>query len=153
MYAILRPPCHGTTAECCSHQFGFPFHFRWEEKVPDAQSGLESAWLLHEIGRCYLELGELEKSREYGEKSLGVAQGIDDNSWILNARVLIAQSEVKQKDYQVNLTFTRNLNGFLKNGNIVCAQVYESGGRGRGCFISKEDKASFSLPNSTFLDE
>lgn len=84
--------------------FRISFIFRWEEKVPYSQSGLESAWLLHEIGRCYLELGINQKGKEYGEKSLSVAKEIDDNNWMLNAHVLIAQSETKEKDFQVNVS-------------------------------------------------
>ncbi|KAL3855274.1 hypothetical protein ACJMK2_014490 [Sinanodonta woodiana] len=72
----------------------------WEEKLPMSKSPLESTWLYHEIGRCYLELANYNKARDYGEKSLAAARESDDQSWQLHANVLIAQSEVKLGDYQ-----------------------------------------------------
>ena len=42
----------------------------WEEKLPLASNDIEKAWLFHEIGRCYLELGNNEKACDYGNKSL-----------------------------------------------------------------------------------
>ncbi|XP_063041806.1 outer dynein arm-docking complex subunit 4 [Engraulis encrasicolus] len=67
----------------------------WEEKVPLVQDGLESAWLFHEIGRCYLELKQHEKAQEYGTQSLNAATNICDDKWQLNANVLIAQAELE----------------------------------------------------------
>ena len=65
----------------------------WENKLPMAKSALEKTWLYHEIGRCYLEMGEYETAEEYGEKSLAAAQEAKDEVWQLNATVLIAQSQ------------------------------------------------------------
>ena len=67
--------------------------FRWEEKGPLCQSDLESTWLFHEIGRCYLELEEYAKAKEYGDKSLASAQSSDDPIWRLNSTVLVGQTE------------------------------------------------------------
>lgn len=67
----------------------------WEKKLPLAQTDMEKAWLYHEIGRCELELGKYEVSKDYGKRSLKCAENIDDEVWQLNATVLIAQSEVK----------------------------------------------------------
>lgn len=67
----------------------------WEKKLPLAETDMEKAWLYHEIGRCQLELGEYEISKDYGKKSLNCAEAIDDEVWQLNATVLIAQSDVK----------------------------------------------------------
>ncbi|XP_060553247.1 outer dynein arm-docking complex subunit 4-like isoform X7 [Ruditapes philippinarum] len=72
----------------------------WKEKIPASKSPLESTWLYHEIGRCYLELGKYSDARDYGEKSLMAAREADDAGWQLHASVLIAQSEVKLGDYQ-----------------------------------------------------
>jgi len=58
-----------------------------------SKSSLESTWLYHEIGRCYLEMGASLDAKEYGEKSLSAAEDADDDLWELNARVLIAQSQ------------------------------------------------------------
>lgn len=67
----------------------------WEKKLPLAETDMERAWLYHEIGRCQLELCELDEAKDYGEKSLECAKAIDDEVWQLNATVLIAQSDVK----------------------------------------------------------
>ncbi len=70
----------------------------WEDKLPLASNDIEKAWLFHEIGRCYLELGNNDKACEYGNKSLNAAKEINDEIWQLNATVLIAQSEAKMGD-------------------------------------------------------
>lgn len=67
--------------------------FSWQEKIPLSKSALESTWLYHEIGRCYLELGKYSDARDYGEKSLQAAREADDPGWQLHASVLVAQSE------------------------------------------------------------
>ncbi|XP_072742141.1 outer dynein arm-docking complex subunit 4 [Ciconia boyciana] len=72
----------------------------WEEKIPMAKSSLEKTWLFHEIGRCYLELNKAEAAQNYGEKSLQSADEEGDVEWQLHATVLVAQAQVKLKDYQ-----------------------------------------------------
>ncbi|KFQ94550.1 Tetratricopeptide repeat protein 25, partial [Nipponia nippon] len=72
----------------------------WEEKVPMARSSLEKTWLFHEIGRCYLELNKAEAAQNYGQKSLQSAEEEGDVEWQLHATVLVAQAEVKLKDYR-----------------------------------------------------
>ena len=71
----------------------FYLFYSWLEKVPLSKLALESTWLFHEIGRCYLELGSSDKAKEYGEKSLSEAKKAEDDVWQLNATVLIAQAE------------------------------------------------------------
>ncbi|NXF83909.1 TTC25 protein, partial [Sclerurus mexicanus] len=72
----------------------------WEERIPMAKSSLEKAWLFHEIGRCYLELGEAETAQDCGQKSLESADEEGDVEWQLHATVLVAQAQVKLKDYR-----------------------------------------------------
>ncbi|KAM9255162.1 outer dynein arm-docking complex subunit 4 [Cariama cristata] len=72
----------------------------WEEKIPMAKSSLEKTWLFHEIGRCYLELNKAEAAQNYGQKSLQSADEEGDVEWQLHAAVLVAQAQVKLKDYQ-----------------------------------------------------
>ncbi|KAF7697885.1 outer dynein arm-docking complex subunit 4 [Silurus meridionalis] len=72
----------------------------WEEKIPLVQSGLEKAWLFHEIGHCYLELKHHIKARDYGMRSLSAANDIGDEKWLLNANVLVAQAELKLGNYR-----------------------------------------------------
>jgi hypothetical protein len=57
-----------------------------------SKSALESTWLYHEIGRCYLELNKFTEAREYGEKSNAEAETADDNTWKLNSCVLVGQA-------------------------------------------------------------
>ncbi|KAK1214599.1 TTC25 protein, partial [Pygoscelis papua] len=72
----------------------------WEEKIPMAKSSLEKTWLFHEIGRCYLELNEAGAAQNYGQKSLQSADEEGDAEWQLHATVLVAQAQVKLKDYR-----------------------------------------------------
>ncbi|XP_035611356.1 outer dynein arm-docking complex subunit 4 isoform X1 [Oncorhynchus keta] len=72
----------------------------WEEKIPLASGGLERTWLFHEIGRCYLELKRHTEARDYGVRSLAVADEIADEKWQLNACVLVAQSEMKLGNFK-----------------------------------------------------
>ncbi|KAK2496869.1 hypothetical protein MC885_015312, partial [Smutsia gigantea] len=72
----------------------------WEEKIPLAKSTLEKTWLFHEIGRCYLELGQAWQAQNYGEKSQQCAEEEGDIEWQLNASVLVAQAQVKLRDFE-----------------------------------------------------
>lgn len=60
-----------------------------------SKSPLESTWLYHEIGRCYLELGEFAEAKKYGEQSETAALEAEDQMWQLQASVLTAQAEGK----------------------------------------------------------
>ncbi|XP_074783062.1 outer dynein arm-docking complex subunit 4 [Athene noctua] len=71
----------------------------WEEKIPMAKSSPEKTWLFHEIGRCYLELDKAEAAQNYGQKSLQASDEEGDVEWQLRATVLVAQAQVKLKDY------------------------------------------------------
>ena len=53
-----------------------------------SKSALESTWLYHEIGRCYLEIGNYETAKSYGEKSKVAAEEAEDQMWQLQASVL-----------------------------------------------------------------
>ena len=57
----------------------------------------ESAWLFHDIGRCYFELSQWQEAKEYGEKSLTAARDAEDKMWQLNASIMIAQSEGERR--------------------------------------------------------
>ncbi|NXX13272.1 TTC25 protein, partial [Podargus strigoides] len=71
----------------------------WEEKIPMAKSSLEKTWLFHEIGQCYLELSKAEAAQNYGQKALQTAEEEGDVEWQLHTTVLVAQAQVKLKDY------------------------------------------------------
>ena len=93
----------------------------WERKVPLATSPLEKAWLYHEIGQCQFGLGtfaclsniarsshacvvfrsgDYERSKRYGERSYVEAVAANDPVWPLNAKVLIAHSQAKLRQYR-----------------------------------------------------
>ncbi|XP_045692703.1 outer dynein arm-docking complex subunit 4 [Phyllostomus hastatus] len=72
----------------------------WEEKIPLAKTALEKTWLFHEIGRCYLELDQAWQAQNYGEKSQQCAEEEGDIEWQLNASVLVAQAQVKLRDFE-----------------------------------------------------
>ncbi|XP_053550123.1 outer dynein arm-docking complex subunit 4 [Bombina bombina] len=76
----------------------------WEDKIPLVTSSLEKTWLFHEIGRCYLELDMTDEAKDYGEKSQQAAEDSEDTEWQLNASVLVAQAEVRLKDYRSAVT-------------------------------------------------
>merc|ERR1712066_248254 len=65
----------------------------WERKLPMSKTPLESTWLCHELGRCYLEQDQARTAKDYGERSLAAAQEVEDDMWQLHALVLISQSE------------------------------------------------------------
>lgn len=82
----------------------------WEKRVPMVQEEQEKAWLFHEIGRCYLELQRHTEARDYGSRSLSMADDIGDEKWQLNASVLVAQAEMKLGNHKASvLHFERAL--------------------------------------------
>ncbi|NXT04113.1 TTC25 protein, partial [Prunella fulvescens] len=96
----------------------------WEEKIPLAQSSLEKAWLFHEIGRCYLELDEAEVAQDYGQKSLESADEEGDVEWQLHATVLVAQAQVKLKDYRSAIL---NFERALEKAKLVPSEAAQNG--------------------------
>lgn len=71
----------------------------WSKKIPLVTDGEEKAWLFHELGRCYLELGGNEEARKFGVRSLTAADQISDEKWKIMAIVLISQAECKYNLY------------------------------------------------------
>jgi len=94
------------------------FYKVWEEKLPTSKSALESAWLYHEIGRCYLETGRFENAREYGEKSLESAGEANDDVWRLNASVLVAQSKGRYGGFRSSVSGNCSANAVEDTGII-----------------------------------
>lgn len=83
--------------EICSHwKWSLYFYYRsWLKRIPLLKTSEESAWLFHEIGRCYWEAGNYTEAKECGGKSLTAAEDSHDQFWQLNANMLIAQTEGK----------------------------------------------------------
>lgn len=94
----------------------------WEEKLHLSRSSLESTWLYHEIGRCYLELGDCEKAVHNGITSLEEATKANDEVWQLNASVLIAQAQVKEEDYAKAIVSFKKASVLAKRLNDQAAQ-------------------------------
>ncbi|CAH8456665.1 unnamed protein product [Heterobilharzia americana] len=69
----------------------------WEEKLEKCTDELDRVWLCYELGRCYLELQNPQKSSEYGMKAMGIASAMNDKPWQLNINVLIGQSNLQLK--------------------------------------------------------
>ncbi|XP_004434532.1 PREDICTED: tetratricopeptide repeat protein 25 [Ceratotherium simum simum] len=88
----------------------------WEEKIPLAKTTLEKTWLFHEIGRCYLELDQPWQAQNYGEKSQQCAEEEGDIEWQLNASVLVAQAQVKLRDFEAAVN---NFEKALERAKIV----------------------------------
>ncbi|XP_006156060.1 tetratricopeptide repeat protein 25 isoform X2 [Tupaia chinensis] len=88
----------------------------WEEKIPLAKTTLEKTWLFHEIGRCYLELDQAWEAQNYGEKSQQCAEEEGDLEWQLNASVLVAQAQVKLRDFE---SAVNNFEKALERAKIV----------------------------------
>ena len=84
-----------------------------------SKSPLESTWLYHEIGRCYLELQRYQDARDFGEKAIQAAKEAEDDGWQLHASVLVAQSEGKRERDQIRTT--QILHPPPVEKNCVCA--------------------------------
>ncbi|XP_075894886.1 outer dynein arm-docking complex subunit 4 [Nelusetta ayraudi] len=83
----------------------------WSKKIPLVTDGEEKAWLFHELGRCYLELGGNEDARNFGVRSLTAADEISDEKWKIMAIVLISQAESKLGNFESSVScFERALN-------------------------------------------
>ncbi|KAM6993693.1 outer dynein arm-docking complex subunit 4 [Passerculus sandwichensis] len=108
----------------------------WEEKIPLAQSSLEKAWLFHEIGRCYLELDNAEVAQDYGEQSLQSADEEGDVEWQLHATVLVAQAQVKLKNYPSAIL---NFERALEKARLMPSETAQNG------IIAALDNVSKSL--------
>jgi len=73
--------------------------FVWEKLIPIIQDQEKKAWLFHEIGRCYFELGKLEKSYKYGSESVSWANKCSHGTWKCAANVLLGQIEMKRNKF------------------------------------------------------
>ncbi|XP_027751842.1 tetratricopeptide repeat protein 25 [Empidonax traillii] len=95
----------------------------WEKRIPMAKSDLEKACLFHDIGRCYLELGDAETALDCGENSLESADEEGDVEWQLHATVLVAQAQVKLKDYRSAIL---NFESALEKAKLVPDQAAQN---------------------------
>ncbi|XP_060604151.1 outer dynein arm-docking complex subunit 4-like [Ruditapes philippinarum] len=68
-------------------------------KTPMCASRIETAWLFHEIGNCFLALGDFEYAKDAAKKSLEAAEEAVEWSYQLQSCVLMGVAEVKLKQY------------------------------------------------------
>ncbi|WAR06390.1 TTC25-like protein [Mya arenaria] len=68
-------------------------------KTPMCTSRIETAWLFHEIGNCFLALGDFEYAKDAAKKSLESAEEAVEWSYQLQSCVLMGVAEVKLKQY------------------------------------------------------
>lgn len=86
----------------------------WEGKLNSKLMSLEKTWLYHEIGRCYMELGEYDQSLDYGRMSLSVAEEMNETDWKMNASLLCAQSLVGQGQSSAALSYYQQVMDIAK---------------------------------------
>ncbi|KAK6622698.1 hypothetical protein RUM43_008540 [Polyplax serrata] len=73
--------------------------FIWEKLIPLIENNEKKAWLHHEIGRCYFEMGKYDTSYKYGCDSASWAEKCSSLKWICSAKVLQGQCEMKRNNY------------------------------------------------------
>jgi pentatricopeptide repeat protein len=66
------------------------------DRMKSIKSGSENAWINHNWGRCLLEQGHFDQAEAKGTTALKAAKDANDRQWQLNAKVLIAQAQIKQ---------------------------------------------------------
>ncbi|KAI8916067.1 hypothetical protein EDD86DRAFT_186113 [Gorgonomyces haynaldii] len=70
-----------------------------ERLVYTGPKSLHRAWILHDLGRCYMEVKQYERALKNGLESSQLAEQLRDNQWILNTKVLTAQAQTQLKQY------------------------------------------------------
>ncbi|EEB15381.1 conserved hypothetical protein [Pediculus humanus corporis] len=73
--------------------------FVWEKLIPMIENSEKKAWLFHEIGRCYFEMGKYDTSHKFGVDSEFWATKCSNSKWICSAKVLQGQCEMKKNNY------------------------------------------------------
>ena len=68
---------------------------RFLRKTPLCASRTETAWLFHEIGNCFLALGDFEYAKDAAKKSLDAAEEALEWSYQLQSCVLMGVAEGK----------------------------------------------------------
>lgn len=66
---------------------------RFSRKVPLCKTRLETAWLYHEIGNCFLVLGQYKFAMEAAHRSLKAAEEAVEWSYQLQSLVLLGVAE------------------------------------------------------------
>ncbi|KAK3106467.1 hypothetical protein FSP39_020556 [Pinctada imbricata] len=96
----------------------------FSRKVPLCKTRLETAWLYHEIGNCFLVLGQYKFAMEAALRSLGAAEEAVEWSYQLQALVLLGVAEVKLKSFTNAInTFERARDQARMQGDIKAEEA------------------------------
>lgn len=68
----------------------------YTDRLKTIKSGSEAAWINHNWGRCLLEQGQFDEAEVHGQQAYQAAVDATDRQWQLNAKVLIAQAQIKK---------------------------------------------------------
>ena len=63
----------------------------WEERMKFDSTPVEKAWIYHDLGVCYLEMGKVDKSKECGKLSLEFSDQMGSRSWSAASKVLLGK--------------------------------------------------------------
>lgn len=74
--------------------------FVWEKLIPLINDDERKAWLYHEIGRCYFEMGKYDSSYKNGTESAHWAGNCSSSTWSCAANVLLGQIDMKRNKYE-----------------------------------------------------
>eukprot|EP00834_Sanchytrium_tribonematis_P003338 NODE_126_length_17250_cov_2.558743.p5 type:complete len:469 gc:universal NODE_126_length_17250_cov_2.558743:4499-5905(+) len=86
------PRCLNILGKCYAKSEKFEKAIKlWEERMKFDSSPVEKAWLYHDLGKCYLSLGKIDKSKECGRLSLEFSDQIGSRSWSAASKILLGQ--------------------------------------------------------------
>eukprot|EP00835_Amoeboradix_gromovi_P006106 NODE_662_length_5423_cov_0.101991.p1 type:complete len:477 gc:universal NODE_662_length_5423_cov_0.101991:3707-5137(+) len=63
----------------------------WEERMKFDSTPLEKAWIYHDLGKCYLDLGKINKSKECARLSLEFSDQMGSRTWSASAKLLLGR--------------------------------------------------------------
>ncbi|XP_061171291.1 outer dynein arm-docking complex subunit 4-like [Saccostrea echinata] len=96
----------------------------FSRKVPLCKTRLETAWLYHEIGNCFLVLGQYKFAMEAAHRSLKAAEEAVEWSYQLQSLVLLGVAEVKLKSYSSAIsTFERAREHARMQGDVKAEEA------------------------------
>ncbi|XP_021376018.1 tetratricopeptide repeat protein 25-like isoform X2 [Mizuhopecten yessoensis] len=90
----------------------------FSRKIQLCTTRVESAWLYHELGNCFLVLGQYEYAREAARRSVEAAEEALDWNYQLQSSVLLGVAEVKLRQYHAAFnTFERAMDQARMQGD------------------------------------
>lgn len=71
----------------------------WKMALETTDTDLERAWLCHDIGRCYYELGSFDEACKFGVDAVTAAEEACDERYALDSNVLLGRSFARLEDH------------------------------------------------------